>query len=451
MGELIIDFSNWIWGTPLLLLLMGGGLFLFIYSGLIPFKGFRHAMKVVGGRYDDPNAKGDITSLQALSSAVAATVGLGNISGVALAISMGGPGAIFWMWISAFVGMATKYFTCTLAIMYRGKDSSGHIQGGPMYVIENGMGKKWKFLSVIFSVAGILGLLVIFQANQLTAIIQIVLLEPWGLNNGEPTRWIIGIVMMLLVSTVILGGIKRIAAVAGKLVPFMVALYLVTVFIIVFKYIGDVPDMLLTIVKDAFTGEAVMGGSVGAVIIIGARRAAFSNEAGIGTAPMVHGNSKNEEPVREGLIAMLGPFIDTIVVCTLTALVIMLTDVWQTTEKDGVLLTLTAFQTALPGMGKYLLMAAVLVFALSTMFTYSYYGHKCFNYLFGAEKAHYYNYFYLGTIVAGAVTSLGVVMSFVDAMYAIMAFPTMISTIYLAPKVRAATKDYFERMKTKVE
>lgn len=451
MGELIIDFSNWIWGTPLLLLLMGGGLFLFIYSGLIPFKGFRHAMKVVGGRYDDPNAKGDITSLQALSSAVAATVGLGNISGVALAISMGGPGAIFWMWISAFVGMATKYFTCTLAIMYRGKDSSGHIQGGPMYVIENGMGKKWKFLSVIFSVAGILGLLVIFQANQLTAIIQIVLLEPWGLNSGEPTRWIIGIVMMLLVSSVILGGIKRIAAVAGKLVPFMVALYLVTVFIIVFKYIGDVPDMLLTIVKDAFTGEAVMGGSVGAVIIIGARRAAFSNEAGIGTAPMVHGNSKNEEPVREGLIAMLGPFIDTIVVCTLTALVIMLTDVWQTTEKDGVLLTLTAFQTALPGMGKYLLMAAVLVFALSTMFTYSYYGHKCFNYLFGAEKAHYYNYFYLGTIVAGAVTSLGVVMSFVDAMYAIMAFPTMISTIYLAPKVRAATKDYFERMKTKVE
>lgn len=451
MGELIIDFSNWIWGTPLLLLLMGGGLFLFIYSGLIPFKGFRHAMKVVGGRYDDPNAKGDITSLQALSSAVAATVGLGNISGVALAISMGGPGAIFWMWISAFVGMATKYFTCTLAIMYRGKDSSGHIQGGPMYVIENGMGKKWKFLSVIFSVAGILGLLVIFQANQLTAIIQIVLLEPWGLNSGEPTRWIIGIVMMLLVSSVILGGIKRIAAVAGKLVPFMVALYLVTVFIIVFKYIGDVPEMLLTIVKDAFTGEAVMGGSVGAVIIIGARRAAFSNEAGIGTAPMVHGNSKNEEPVREGLIAMLGPFIDTIVVCTLTALVIMLTDVWQTTEKDGVLLTLTAFQTALPGMGKYLLMAAVLVFALSTMFTYSYYGHKCFNYLFGAEKAHYYNYFYLGTIVAGAVTSLGVVMSFVDAMYAIMAFPTMISTIYLAPKVRAATKDYFERMKTKVE
>jgi AGCS family alanine or glycine:cation symporter len=450
VGELIIDFSNWIWGTPLLLLLMGGGLFLFIYSGLIPFVGFRHAIKVVGGKYDDPNAKGDITSLQALSSAVAATVGLGNISGVALAISMGGPGAIFWMWVSAFVGMATKYFTCSLAIMYRGKDSLGNIQGGPMYVIENGMGKKWRFLAIIFSVAGILGLLVIFQANQLTAIIRIVLLEPWGLDKGEPTRWIIGVVMMLLVSMVVLGGIKRIAAVASRLVPFMVALYLITVLIIVFRYIGDVPEMLLTIVQDAFTGDAVAGGAVGAVIIIGARRAAFSNEAGIGTAPMVHGNSKTDEPVREGLIAMLGPFIDTIVVCTLTALVIMLTDVWQTTEKDGVLLTLSAFQTALPGTGKYLLMAAVLIFALSTMFTYSYYGHKCFNYLFGADKANYYNYFYLGTIVAGAVSSLGVVMSFVDAMYAIMAFPTMISTIYLAPKVRAATKDYFRRMKDQV-
>src|SRR5690554_808482 len=426
---------------------MGGGLFLFIYSGLIPFKGFRHAMKVVGGKYDDPNAKGDITSLQALSSAVAATVGLGNISGVALAISMGGPGAIFWMWISAFVGMATKFFTCTLAVMYRGKDSLGHVQGGPMYVIEQGMGKKWKFLSVIFSVAGILGLLVIFQANQLTAIFRAVMLEPWGLDGGEPTKWVIGFSMMLIVAVVILGGLQRIAAVATRMVPFMVVLYFVTAFIIVFKYFDGVPDMMALIVKDAFTGEAVMGGAVWSVIIIGARRAAFSNEAGIGTAPMVHGNSKTNEPVREGLIAMLGPFIDTIVVCTLTALVIMLTGVWETGEQDGVLLTLTAFETALPSTGKYLLMVSVLVFALSTMFTYSYYGHKCFNYLFGAEKADYYNYFYLGTIVVGSVTSLSVVMSFVDGMYAVMAFPTMISTIYLAPKVRKATKDYFERMK----
>ncbi|WP_215224825.1 alanine/glycine:cation symporter family protein [Echinicola shivajiensis] len=447
MGQLIIDFSNWIWGWPLLYLLLGGGTLLFLYSGLIPFRGFAHAMKVVGGKYDDPNAKGDITSFQALSSAIAATVGLGNISGVALAISTGGPGAIFWMWVSAFVGMATKYFTCTLAIMYRGKDSAGHIQGGPMYVIEEGMGKKWKPLSIIFCVAGIMGLLAIFQANQLTDVLRIVMLKPYGLDHGASTRWILGISMMILVAVVILGGIKRIANVASKLVPFMVSLYFISVVLILVRFNDQIISSLLFIVEDAFSGKAVLGGSVGAVIITGARRAAFSNEAGIGTAPMVHGASRNEEPVREGLIAMLGPFIDTIVVCTLTALTIMVTGVWESGEKDGVLMTLSAFESGIPGLGKYFLMAAVLVFALSTMFTYSYYGHKCFNYLFGADKADYYNYFYLVTIVGGAVVSLQVVMSFVDGMYAIMAFPTMISAVYLSPKVIAATKDYFKRMR----
>lgn len=448
LAEHIIFFANWIWGTPMLIILMGGGMVLLVHSGFVPFRKIGHAIGLLRGKYDDDMAPGQITSFQALSAAIAATVGLGNISGVAIAINMGGPGAIFWMWVSAFVGMATKFYTCSLAIMYRGKDSEGNIQGGPMYVIEEGMGKKWKFLSVIFCSAGILGLLAIFQANQLTAVLRTVILEPAGLDEGDKTRWIIGITMMVLVAIVILGGIKRIAAVASKMVPFMVGLYFITVIIIVFKYIGDVPDMLLKIVTDAFTGEAMAGGAVGAVIIIGARRAAFSNEAGIGTAPMVHGASKNNEPIREGLIAMLGPFIDTIVVCTLTALVIMLTGVWESSEQDGVRLTLAAFDMALPFYGRYLLMIAVLVFALSTMFTYSYYGHKCFGYLFGAKRADYYNYFYLITIVAGAVASLDVVISLVDGMYAIMAVPTMISTFYLAPKVRVAMKDYFQRMKS---
>lgn len=447
MGQLIIDFSNWIWDTPMLLLLMGGGLILFVYSGFLPFRYFGHALKVVSGKYDDKNAPGQISSRQALSAAIAATVGLGNISGVAIAINMGGPGAIFWMWMSAFVGMATKYFTCSLAIMYRGVDTAGEVQGGPMYVIEEGMGKKWKPLAILFSVAGALGLLAIFQANQLTAVFRSVMLEPNGLDYGQTTKWILGISMMIIVGIVILGGIKRIALVASRLVPFMVILYFITVIFIVFKNLGAVPAMLWLILEDAFTGNAVMGGAVGAVIILGARRAAFSNEAGIGTAPMVHGASKNNEPVREGLIAMLGPFIDTVVVCTLTALVILLTGVWESTENDGVRLTLAAFEAGIPVVGKYLLMVAVLVFALSTMFTYSYYGHKCINYLFGADKANYYNYFYLVTIVAGAVVSLEVVVSFIDGMYAVMAIPTMISTIYLAPKVKAATKDYFNRMK----
>lgn len=460
MGDLIISFSNWIWGTPMLIMLLGGGVILFFHSGFIPFRKIGHAIRLLSGKYDNELAPGQITSFQALSSAIAATVGLGNISGVAIAINMGGPGAIFWMWVSAFVGMATKYYTCSLAIMFRGKDSSGEVQGGPMYVIEEGMGKKWKFLSIIFCTAGVLGLLAIFQANQLTAVLRAVIFMPAGLDGGETsrfilggidlgqsTRWILGVTMMLLVAIVILGGIKRIAAVASRMVPFMVALYFVTVLLIVFNYLDEVPSMLWKIMEDAFTGNAIAGGAVGAVIITGARRAAFSNEAGIGTAPMVHGASKNNEPIREGLIAMLGPFIDTIVVCTLTALVIMLTGVWETTEHDGVRLTLNAFEMALPGIGKYLLMVAVLIFALSTMFTYSYYGHKCFNYLFGADKADYYNYFYLATIVMGAVASLDVVISLVDGMYAIMAIPTMISTIYLAPKVKEASKDYFKRMK----
>ncbi|WP_296700387.1 sodium:alanine symporter family protein [Algoriphagus sp.] len=460
MGDLIISFSNWIWGTPMLILLMGGGLILFFHSGFIPFRKIGHAIRVLSGKYDNDLAPGQITSFQALSSAIAATVGLGNISGVAIAINMGGPGAIFWMWVSAFVGMATKYYTCSLAIMFRGKDSAGVVQGGPMYVIEEGMGKKWKFLSIIFCTAGVLGLLAIFQANQLTAVLRAVIFMPAGLDGGDSsrfvlagidlgqsTRWILGVSMMALVAIVILGGIKRIAAVASRMVPFMVVLYFFSVLLIVFNYLGDVPSMLWLIVEDAFTGKAIAGGAVGAVIITGARRAAFSNEAGIGTAPMVHGASKNNEPIREGLIAMLGPFIDTIVVCTLTALVILLTGVWQTTESDGVRLTLNAFELALPSFGKYLLMIAVLVFALSTMFTYSYYGHKCFNYLFGAKRADYYNYFYLATIVMGAVASLDVVISLVDGMYAIMAIPTMISTLYLAPKVKEASKDYFKRMK----
>ncbi|RIW14657.1 alanine:cation symporter family protein [Algoriphagus lacus] len=447
MREIIIDFSNWIWGPPILVLLLGGGTYFFFHSGFIPVLKIGHAIRLLRGKYDNSLAPGQITSVQALSAAIAATVGLGNISGVAIAINMGGPGALFWMWVAAFLGMATKFYTCSLAIMYRGKDSSGEIQGGPMYVIEEGMGKKWKFLAVIFAVAGFIGLLAVFTSNQLTALTQAILIEPETIQEEERNRWIIGIITMLLTAVVILGGLKRIAEVASKMVPFMVGIYFFTVLLIVIKYIGRVPEMLELIVVDAFTGNAVMGGAVGAVIITGARRAAFSNEAGIGTAPMVHGASKTNEPIREGLIAMLGPFIDTIVVCTLTALVILLTGVWENSENDGVRLTLEAFELGIPVYGKYLLMISVLVFALSTIFTYSYYGHKCTNYLFGADKAKYYNYFYLVTIVLGSVASLEVVVSLVDGMYAVMAFPTMISALYLSPKVRAASKDYFARMK----
>ena len=445
--ELIITFSNWIWGPPILILLLGGGTFFFIHSGFVPLTKMGHAIELLKGKYEDKLAPGEITSKQALMSAIASTVGLGNISGVAIAINMGGPGALFWMWVAAFVGMATKFYTCSLSIMYRGKDTAGVIQGGPMYIIEHGMGKKWKFLSYIFCIAGIIGLLSVFTSNQLAAVVQAVLLEPETAAETTRNNWIIGTIMMLMTAVVILGGIQRIAAAASKMVPFMVGIYFVSVLIIIIQYFGNIPEVFQLIFVDAFTGNAVMGGAVGSVIIIGARRSLFSNEAGLGTAPMVHGQSKTKEPIREGLIAMLGPFIDTVVVCSLTAFAILLTGVWQNSENDGVKLTLEAFELGIPVIGKYLLMFSALVFALSTMFTYSYYGQKCASYLFGAKLAGYYNYIYLITIVIGAVASLDLVVSLVDGMYAVMAFPNMIAALYLAPKVKAAAKDYFARMK----
>ena len=445
--ELIITFSNWIWGPPILILLLGGGTFFFIHSGFVPLTKMGHAIELLKGKYEDKLAPGEITSKQALMSAIASTVGLGNISGVAIAINMGGPGALFWMWVAAFVGMATKFYTCSLSIMYRGKDTAGIIQGGPMYIIEHGMGKKWKFLSYIFCIAGIVGLLSVFTSNQLAAVVQAVLLEPETAAETTRNNWIIGTIMMLMTAVVILGGIQRIAAAASKMVPFMVGVYFISVLIIIVQYFGNIPAVFQLIFVDAFTGNAVMGGAVGSVIIIGARRSLFSNEAGLGTAPMVHGQSKTKEPIREGLIAMLGPFIDTVVVCSLTAFAILLTGVWQNSENDGVKLTLEAFELGIPVIGKYLLMFSALVFALSTMFTYSYYGQKCASYLFGAKMAGYYNYVYLITIVIGAVVSLDLVVSLVDGMYAVMAFPNMIAALYLAPKVKAAAKDYFARMK----
>ncbi len=445
--ELIITFSNWIWGPPILILLLGGGTFFFIHSGFVPLTKMGHAIELLKGKYEDKLAPGQITSKQALMSAIASTVGLGNISGVAIAINMGGPGALFWMWVAAFVGMATKFYTCSLSIMYRGKDTAGVIQGGPMYIIEHGMGKKWKFLSYIFCIAGIVGLLSVFTSNQLAAVVQAVLLEPETAAETTRNNWIIGVIMMLMTAVVILGGIQRIAAAASKMVPFMVGIYFISVLIIIVQYFGNIPEVIQLIFVDAFTGNAVMGGAVGSVIIIGARRSLFSNEAGLGTAPMVHGQSKTKEPIREGLIAMLGPFIDTVVVCSLTAFAILLTGVWQNSENDGVKLTLEAFELGIPVIGKYLLMFSALVFALSTMFTYSYYGQKCASYLFGAKVVGYYNYIYLITIVLGAVVSLDLVVSLVDGMYAVMAFPNMIAALYLAPKVKAAAKDYFARMK----
>ncbi len=439
-------FGHFMWGTPLLVLLMGGGLFFMLYSRFLPFRYFKHAIQILMGKYDGDKAEGDISHYQALSTALAATVGMGNISGVAVAITLGGPGAIFWMWISAFVGMATKFFTCTLAVMYRGKDSLGHIQGGPMYVISEGLGKKWKPLAVLFCIAGMFGAVPSFQSNQLTAALGEGLLIPMGIEMTFAVRLTIGIILAVIVAVVMLGGIKRIGNVAGSMVPVMVGIYVIAVVAILVLNYELVPESLALIFTDAFTANSVLGGAVGAIIVAGARRAAFSNEAGIGTAPMAHGAAKTNEPVREGLVAMLGPAIDTIIVCTMTALAILITGIWQedTTGLSGVTLTIKAFDDSLYG-GRYILMIALLIFAITSLFSYSYYGAKCFSYLFGAQHIHYYQYFYILMVVWGAVASLGAVIGLIDGMYALMAFPTMISALLLSPKVIKAARIYFKK------
>ncbi len=458
------DFSNWIWGIPLLILVMGGGLFFMVYSRFIPFLYFKHAILVLAGKYHEEDKEGQISHYEALSTALAATVGMGNISGVAVAITMGGPGAIFWMWVSAFFGIATKFYTCTLAVMFRGKDSEGEVRGGPMYVITEGLGQKWKPLAVFFCVFALIGALPIFQANQLTAALNVVLGPSLGYDPTDSFQLfgadisyassIIGVILTILVSTVIFGGIKKIAKVAARLVPSMVVLYFILVVYILLQNVGQIPGIFAEILGEAFTGSAVLGGGLGAVIIIGAKRAAFSNEAGIGTAPLVHGDSKTDEPVREGLVAMLGPAIDTLVVCTLTALVILGTGVHETylgaqdTGLLGVTLTLEAFNTAIPGAGGYLLGLCILVFAVSSLLSYSYYGVKCMSFMFGVKKGNLYNYIYIGTIVAGAVTSLGFVVNLIDGSFALMAIPTMVSAVLLAPKVIKASKVYFAKLKS---
>ncbi len=437
---------------PLLILLMGGGLFFLLYSQFLPFRYFRHSIAVLSGKYDDKNDPGDINHFQALSAALAATIGVGNIGGVAVAISVGGPGAIFWMWVSAIVGMATKFFTCTLAVMYRGKDSQGNLQGGPMYVITEGMGKQWKPLAVFFCVAGLVGCFPLFQANQLTQVIREVILIPQGWIANQPaaifqSNLISGIVIVMMVSLVIFGGIKRIGTVAANLVPFMVLSYIFCALYILLVNFDKIGSSFGLIISDAFTGQAAAGGVVGAMIIQGVRRAAFSNEAGIGTAPMMHGAAKTNEPVREGLVAMLGPFIDTIVVCTMTALVIVITDVWTTSSKDGVTLTAMAFEQAMPGFGALVLVFCIFIFAITTLFSYSYYGVKCFGFLFGAANQHLYNYLYIASIIYGALASLKAAVSLIDAMYAMMAIPTITSAVWLAPKVKQAALQYFRKMK----
>ena len=439
--------AGFLWGTPLVVLLLGGGIFFAAYSRLVPMLYFKHGIDILLGKYDSDDDPGQITHFEALSSALAGTVGMGNIAGVAVAIHTGGPGAVFWMWITAILGMSTKFFTCTLALMYRGKDDQGEIQGGVMYYIEEGLGRSYRPLAIMFSVSGLLGCIVFFQANQLSQIIRDYFYGPMQIFQGDPNigNLMTGVIVATLVGIVIFGGIQRIAKVASRMVPTMVGLYIIAAILILAKNIGDVPGILRLIIEDAFTGNAVSGGALGSMIIIGVRRGMFSNEAGTGTETMAHGAAKTTEPVREGLVAMLGPFIDTLVVCSITAIIILLSGVYVE-DLNGVSMTAEAFKKELGMPGQIFLTIAVLNFALSTMFGYSYYGQKCASYVFGTRWKNAYNWVYVVMIVVGSVASIEIAVNFVDSAYALMVIPTMISTFLLAPRVLKESKRYFSSL-----
>ena len=452
LGNGITAVSDFVCGYPLFFLLVGGGLYFLIYSGFVPLRYYGRAIKSL--KSEDDKAEGQISSFEALASAIAATVGMGNIAGVAIALSIGGPGAIFWMWVSSILGMATKFFEGTLSVMYKGKDDTGETQGGPMYMILSGLGQNWKPLAVFFSISGLIGTLCIMQANQFTEAITTVFFTPE--QNTVTLRFIIGVIICAVVACVILGGIKRISKVATKVVPAMVIMYFLLVLYIIFTNLDAVPGVFGAIFTDALTIKAGVGGGVGALVsiaLIGIRRAALVNEAGVGTASMMHGASKNNQPVREGLVAMIGPSIDSGLVCTLTAIAILI-------QRDllplgdgisgsmaGLSVALQTFDISIPGLGKYLLLLMLFFFAFSTMFSYSYYGQKCTGFLFGARYAKYYNIFFLVMLVVSAVIPLKAAVGLIDLAYALMAFPTMFTLMALSPKVKKAMKVYFSENK----
>ena len=436
MRDIIVGVTNFICGYPLFCWLIGGGLFLFIYSRAVPLRRFGTAVRSLRTR---KTGAGEISSFQALMSAISATVGMGNIAGVAIALVVGGPGAIFWMWVSALLGMSTKFFEGTLAIMYKGRNEKGEAKGGPMYVITEGLGRKYKPLAVFFACAGLIGCLCIMQANQFVEAVTTVFLP--GSSGLWWVKLMIGVAVTAIVSLVVVGGLNRISKVASKMVPAMVAVYFILVFVIIVLNIREIPRVFASIISGAFSLKAGLGGLAG-VAITGARRAMYVNEAGVGTAMMMHGASRNAEPVREGFVAMLGPAIDSGLVCTLSAIPIIIAGNYNVEGIQGLSIALGSFDALIPVAGKYLLMALVTVFAFSTMFSYSYYGRTCAEYLFGKDKARYYNWFYLLMLLIASVVTLDVVVSIMDLAFALMSVPTMYAVFRLSPKVVKALKEY---------
>lgn len=437
-----------------------GGLFFTLYYRFMNIRAFKHAIDVIRGRFDKEEDEGEISHFRALTSALSATVGLGNIAGVAIAIQTGGPGAVFWMVVMAVFGMSAKFSSCTLSQMYRKVNADGSISGGPMYYLDLGLrerGKAWgafgKVLAIAFAfmvMGGSIGGGNMFQANQtVEAFVS-------TFDLGEGWKLYIGLILAVMVGLVILGGIKRIGLATSRIVPLMCGVYVLACLIVIISNIDRVPETLELIVRMAFTENAFFGGLVG-VLVTGVRRAAFSNEAGLGSAAIAHAAARTDEPVREGIVAMMEPFIDTIIVCVMTALVVVITGVWEHPEMAaqggnlGVSLTSAAFETVIPWF-PIVLTISVGLFAYSTLISWCYYGERGWIYLlnhvspdFGLQSVKVFRIIFVCFVIVGAVNSLEDVISFTDAMILSMAIPNIVGSIALAPLVLPKVLDYWGR------
>ncbi len=436
-----------------------GATFFTLFMRFINIRGFKHAIQLVAGKFDNPDHKGEVSHFQALATALSATVGLGNIAGVAIAISIGGPGATFWMILAGFLGMSSKFVECTLGVKYRRIEKDGSVSGGPMFYLSEALKKKrlgglGKVLAAIFAVlviGGSFGGGNMFQANQ--AFSQLTVIYPALEGQG----WIFGILLAILVGAVIIGGIKSIAKVTEKIVPFMAIMYVTVALVIIFINISHTGEAFGLIISGAFAPAALKGGIIG-VLIVGFQRAAFSNEAGVGSASIAHSAVKTDEPITEGIVALLEPFVDTVIICTMTALVLIFTGFHENpTGLEGAQLTSAAFESVFSWF-PYLLVIAIILFAFSTMISWSYYGQKGFNYLFGnlfekkfGSKKHMritYQLIFLGFIIVGASSQLGAVIDFSDMMILSMAFPNILGLIILAPEVKKDLISYLNRIKS---
>ncbi|MGI2260426.1 alanine/glycine:cation symporter family protein [Shewanella sp. GXUN23E] len=448
--EKLVDWTGVVngivWGTPMLVFILGVGLFLSVGLKFMPILKLGTGFKLLWtGRIPDKdqNMKGEISPFNALMTSLSATIGTGNIAGVATAIVMGGPGALFWMWCTALVGMATKFAEAVLAVKYREVDDYGNHVGGPMYYIKNGLSSKWAWLGTAFALFGSFagfGIGNTVQANSVA--------DALSTNFAVPT-WVTGVVMMVLVGLVLMGGIKRIADVAGKLVPLMTVFYITAGLAVLVVYAAEIPAAFALVIESAFSPVAAQGGFAGAAvwaaIRFGVARGVFSNEAGLGSAPIAHAAAQTNNPVAQGLVAMLGTFIDTIIVCSITGLAIVVSGAW-TSGENGAALTSYAFSHALP-MGNYIVAVALAIFAFTTILGWSFYSEKCVQYLFGVKAIKLFRLIWTLVVPLGAMASLDFIWLLADTLNAMMAIPNLIALMLLSPVVFELTRKYFKKQK----